>query len=148
MTRNFSLVACNIRHYRGRAALKIFCLGTEIRTQGDQVSKLSYPFTVSVSSQEIFDDRAAVLAWLTPCAEGWRGCMYSQFAPFGKQNAPALLRRPIFRLSICAPREGGLRGIRNTLTAPAGMHYRCSRLRLEGAVVGRGKAAPAKIVHS
>lgn len=50
----------------------------------------------------------------------------------------------ISTLYLSAPREGGLRGIRNTLTAPAGMHYRCSRLRLEGAVVGRGNAAPGK----
>lgn len=82
------------------------------------------------------------------------GGFRSQVSPLRKTATPengtrarALLRRPIFRLSIRAPREGGLRGIRNTLTAPDGMHYRCSRLRLEGRG-GRGwfggDAAPGK----
>lgn len=125
------------------AALKIFFPrpSTEIRTQGDRVAELSYPFHRFRLVDGDLRRSRALFSRDSRCGggsgEGVKA-VGGAAIPLEATRAGCFDARYFDSLSICAPR-GGCVGIRNTLTA--GMHYRCSRLRLEE---GGGRAAPGR----
>lgn len=100
---------------------KDFCPGTETHTQrGSSFQAILSLYRFRLVARDLRRSRSRSLSRDSPrSARARRVEGGSRSRPFGKQCARYFDARYFDSLSICAAPTRGLRGIRNTLTAPA-----------------------------